>query len=584
MRLLHFLILLFPLVSFANETSFYISKDFAECDGKYYENSLVTEYADFKYDKDKNELHINASFSNEGGQIANGFHFGINSEPTLQRNDYKLPYFYVDASKVNLINDVATGTPKISVFTFNRMYQDLNNTSPYIPNNYNLLSQSELMQCNNKYPSYNTQANFNINGNIIDFNKTEFIPPTTIPVLLASVEQFKNNGILYRNFTIILDLKALNNTFSPNSLYQKIYFGGSNYASANPQANNKWKGFDFDSNNGNITLDFVPVNITSSTYSGNQLTDLQTSSCSICRLQQEKTNTTPKCIVKESVSEMFVNEEKTFTFELSDPDSDSFYVEFAGISNFTSVPVQNQLFTSRTATLTWTPKKEDANKKFEITARFIQNYGKINAVSNTCSVTVSVSEEKGLPVCTEVDISKNKNSILNSTKKLKKLLTRINNKNKKLQKSLRVKKDKRTDHIDNINLFTELSLGYISDLPETFKICTKNFFNCTASDFFDNYREFEIRIKGLYCDGRTKGGCPSLSFSGLGLLKELRKNTTRVLISQGKSSFEAKTEARNEFTKYRNRSKRLAKNSLDKISTIEVSQTNRNQHFSCPAL
>lgn len=569
LRLVTFFLII-PLSLSATERSFNISSDFSECDSKYNEANVITEYANFKYDDVKQELYVDVSFSSTSGTPANFFQFGINSEKSLNNNAYRLPYFYVDAYNKSAI-------PKVSAFIFNRDLQGKDK------------KEEALAQCNNKYPSYDTEQ-------VYGGNKTEAILVNTTNnngnpsyVLNANFATSTIANKTINTFNLILDMSQISafDPMGPNNgsgtttedeeNFRQSIWNGNNFQST--WYSNRWKDFDFKDK---ISIDFVPSLIsTLPLYAENQLTELEISDCSFCRIREQNTNQTPTCTIEEQQTSPKHNIEAVYKFIVDDAEdeNDRYYVEFSGLDdNIETTPTDSLTLLApedqNIATLKWTPTFYDQGKTFEITARFIQDYGTINAVSNTCKATVTVNTEI---TCQEISITESRNQILSNNNKVRGILTKLNKQNLKLAKRLKSKNP--TNYHTDIESISNETYNYIFELPQIFNVCTANpNKSITPDDYFDNYLNHQNKFKNLYCDTKVTNGCSGyINNVGVKLLREYKKRKIKVLIkTKNISKKEAKIKANRFVTRKKKLLRKLIKANRDSVDIYFTTPGNHN--------
>ena len=550
--------LIIPLSLSATERSFSISSDFSECDSKYNETSVMTEYANFKYDDVTEELYVDVAFSSTSGTPANGFQFGINSDSSIYNNTYRLPYFYVDG--YNAVNN----TPKVSAFIFNRELH------------------SNLNECNNTRPSYVTDPAVNI-------NKSESILSNGSFITLASVVTTVAGGKTTNTFSLILDMSLISafdprgpndgdnsNVDSADEPYAQKILGNNKQ---NLWYWNRWNGFEFSDE---ITFDFVPSVISNSSYTS-KLDSLTIDSCSFCRVEREDTNDSPTCTITQQLNEVFPGEEATYKFQVSDTENDSQYVVFGGVNTNDTVtnPVDSSTLLDGTiATLDWTPTIADQGKEFTITANFVQDYGTVNASSNTCTTTVTVNDARGIPVCEQIDISSDRTLALNKINKISSQLISLNKQSLKMAKRLKIKEP--NDYSSSITSITGATFGYIFELPEVFTTCSLNPDNvCDTDDYFGHYQRHQNEIKTLYCDKKVSSGCNFINNIGVKLLREWKKRKIKTLMKKLKiTKAEAKPIAVKAFINKRNKLRKLAKSSISNVNGFYTNPGNLN--YTCP--
>lgn len=578
-----FILLFLSLTTVAEERNFSISSNFSECNlAAYNNNSIVTEYADFKYNDQNKELLIEAAFSDAGGILANGFHFGLNSETQasaeglLTYNSFKLAYFYVDAY------GIASGqAPKVNAFIFNRIYQ-----APSL--------------CNNSPGSWNTNASTD--------QLTEPILPGTSGyggnpswVKFAEVTLSSSGGKTIRAFTIIIDATAIQN-FVPNSsdpYLQKVEnssHSGYRNCITNvgisshpcPGYNDPSRLLDFGNPDVDkqINIDFVPSLISSSSYTEGQLTNLAISTCSFCRAEHKPVNISPVCTsVTQNVQDAYAGEELVIDFNFSDPDTfDTHTAIFNGAPTGANLsPSSGQSLPAgsitKTARLVWTPS--DANTGvYSVSASLVQNYGYNQSASNpaTCTANVEVLPNRG-PVCQEYDRTSIINAVKEKTILLRDLLITADKQILRIRKKAGLKPGQSIK--ETINTVYAEANDNISATPNVLNYCSERNSGCHQQDFFDEYNFYNLALLKLYCDGKVVTACNFTENLGLKLFRKWKNAKVKFLINvRGFSKSQARRTAKKQVnrkftvpaTQYSSENYQAVVDLVDNYSTI---------HFTC---
>lgn len=513
----------------ADVKNFRISENFSECNhGTLNQASIVTEYADFAYNEVAKQLTIDVKFSESGGTLANGFHFGVNSEVTpsnnalsLSSNAYKLAYFYVDASKINF-NSTPNAIPRLNAFIFNREHQ-------------------AVASCNNSPGSWDTNA-------IADQLTEPILPGTSKPgsnpnwVVSAAVSQINEGGVLKRIFTIIIDAEQIQNfTVNPTGAYLQNTdipcgndpnTGGFGYQC--PSRNLTTRLLDFTNDTTEvISMDFVPSVISSSTYSaGGQLTNFALSGCAFCRLANQTTNTSPICSGVTGSVEVRAEEPIQINFTFSDPDAgDDHVVTYVGAPAGSGLsPLNNATINagdSKSAFFSWTPAEANVDQNITINANFAQDYG--NQDYATCSHTFTVLPSVA-PQCEVNNLSNNLNEIKSRHAELVELLQKADKQVSRFAKRAGVKVPRsRSAKIVNLDA---AALDYINNVPAAFNVCTENFDECQQDDYFDDYVRYNLELKKLYCDGKEITSCNFIDNVGKKLFNKFKRVFAKFLINK----------------------------------------------------
>ena len=499
----------------AEETSFHISRNFSECDRSFRNfNQTYTEYADFRYDSIEKKLYIEVGLSG----VANGFHFGINSEGHTTNNDYKYAYFYVDGR-----NLLSGNTPRLNAFIFNRDSG---------PSNTQTSSS-----CNNNPGSWNTNAD--------PERRTEAIFPGTSGyrgnpswVELATVSNTTVNGVATRAFSIVIDANQIQ-SFVPNSSFDFLQTGqvlcGFGIQRC-PNQNQAGRILDFGNplSNRRISIEYVAANITSASYNFfGQLTNFQTSNCSECVINGDTTNVSPTCSrVDVAAEEIRAGEVQEISFDFIDPDRfDQLTLNYTGLpSAATASPSQNGIIgvnEAKTATITWTPTDADVGTQ-TISAQVIQDYGHFQTASNLseCSASFTVLESLQ-PVCEEQAIGGHISQATESLAILNEVLLRANRQLIRFENRLNQKR--RRDFSDLINQHNSDISSLLAAVPTPLLSCSNHFESCSQNDFGRDYQRILNTVPQLYCDGTSIQACNFLGNVGEDLFRLWRRRFIKFL-------------------------------------------------------
>ncbi len=577
---------LFLLATFvqAEELSFSISQNFSACNSQYNALNVKTNYAEFKYNSINKELNIEVEFTNQGGAtLANGFHFGLNSETSLILNKYKLAYFYVDASRLTSNNQ-----PRISAYIYNRETQA--NSS-----------------CNNLPGSWQTNPGAGL-------NRTEPIllsnTPNTNPewVLFAESSEANSGGVQTRKFSIIIDTTPIQ-AFVPNNTtdyQQEMAISCKNIDPVKEQAcfnqyNNITQIFDFGQLSSvakRLTLDFVPSVINNSTYnSANEITAFSLSACSLCRVEKKFANTAPSCAGITGLAEkLAVGEPVQANINFLDPDlydqhrvqflsalkpSMQFVTTSSSNSSETSPIANNGIIPTghkKSVKLNWTPTTEDIGS-YSIPVRFQQIYGVNGSLTSIdeCTLNFEVIQGINSPVCETTDLTSNVSLIKNQLTQLKSLLLSKNRNNQKYLSSS--KQQQRQDVSAKINTYSSTIENYIADIPLQFTTCSSGFSECQTFSVEDQLLRSRKDIPLLYCDGQKILGCNFIDNVGLKLFKKLKKNQINSSRVAGTLTAAKLALFTNQFKNAQKKATNLSFNAYNQVE--ELVANHYIQHFIC---